>query len=85
MLDIRGEEKVNEKKRESESNKGNERRDGESTERKNLFGGYSQLSLGSRQPPTGTKQVIKLQSGYVPHSHNSRGWGKLLQWEQKVQ
>lgn len=59
--------------------------EGESTEGKNLFGGYSQPSLGLRQPPTGTKQVIKLQSGCVPHSHNSRGWGKLLQWEQKVQ
>lgn len=29
LLGIRGEEKVNEKKRESESNKGNERREGE--------------------------------------------------------
>lgn len=90
LLGIRGEEKVNEKERvrvtrEMREDRGRGRK---SVEGKNLFGDYSQPSLRLRQSPTGTKQVIELQAGCVPRSHNSRGWGTLLhQWsrKQKVQ
>lgn len=51
---------------------------------KNLFGDYSQPSFGLRNHPQALNKVIKQQFCCIPHSHHSRGWGKLLLWEQKV-